>query len=106
MTNRIPALLAHLEENPQDSFALFALAKEHQKTGEHDLALEYFLQLRQLDPAYVGLYYHLGKLYETLGQNDAAFEAYEAGMGIARQQMDSHTLSELQQAFWEAGGDD
>ena len=59
-----------------DSFALFALAKEYEKHGDLDQALAYYRRLRQSNPGYVGLYYHLGKLYERLNLPAEALEAY------------------------------
>jgi tetratricopeptide (TPR) repeat protein len=105
MPDRLPLLLQLLEANPGDTFGLFAVAKEYEGRGDRDLALAYYLKLRETDPGYVGLYYHLGKLYEQLDQPEAALEAYEAGIETARQAGDDHARRELQGAYLEAGGD-
>lgn len=92
---RLDQLQKLLDESPHDSFLLFALAKEYEKLGNDQQALEWFLRLHKNDPAYVGLYYHLGKLYERLQQPAQAFRTYQEGMDVARQQGDQHALSEL-----------
>ncbi|HNE27847.1 MAG TPA: tetratricopeptide repeat protein [Saprospiraceae bacterium] len=95
MSKRLQLLLNLLETNPADSFALFATAKEYEGMGEAGQALLFYERLRQSDASYVGLYYHLGKLYERLGNPDAALDAYRAGCASARQAGDQHAYNEL-----------
>ena len=95
MSNRLQLLLNLVEANPADAFALFALAKEFEGRGDLDQALVYYEKLRAADPAYVGLYYHLGKLYERLGNPDGALVAYRSGAQVARKARDQHALNEL-----------
>lgn len=92
---RLDQLKQLLDDSPDDSFLLFAVAKEYEKLGDDQQALHWFEQLHNHDPAYVGLYYHLGKLHERLGQHARAFHTYSEGMEVARQQGDQHALSEL-----------
>jgi tetratricopeptide (TPR) repeat protein len=94
-STRLNQLLAFQESNPKDSFVLFALAKEYEKLDEDDKALNHYLKIVSHDPGYVGVYYHLGKLHEKLGNTSAAFEAYRRGMEIARQSGDQHAFNEL-----------
>lgn len=95
MNNRLQLLLNLLEANPNDSFALFATAKEYEGQGELDQALVFYQKLRAADPDYVGLYYHLGKLCERQNNPDAALEVYRAGAEVARRVRDQHALNEL-----------
>ena len=95
MTQRLTYLLQLLETSPRDSFVLFATAKEYEKREDPEQALAYYEQLRRTDPAYVGLYYHLGKLHELAGRFDTAVDIYRAGMAVARQAGDHHALGEL-----------
>ena len=90
--------MTFLESSPGDSFILFAIAKEYEKMEDSEQALEYYLKIRENDPNYVGLYYHLGKLYEKTGEVNTAFATYKAGMAVARQLGDQHALSELAEA--------
>ena len=95
MNNRLHQLKTMLEDDPKDSFLLFAVAKEYEKLGDLEHALDTFIKLKDLDAEYVGLYYHLGQLYQELDENDKAMEVYNEGIQIAKKQSDFHALSEL-----------
>lgn len=88
-----------LESSPRDSFLLFAIAKEYESAGDRDKALEYFEMLRSSDPGYVGLYYHLGKLFEQSQSPEKAIATYKEGIEVARKASDFHSLSELNGAL-------
>ena len=64
--SRKDQILNYLKENPNDSFLLFGLAKEYEKEGNNSEAIKLYIKIRELDANYVGLYYHLGKLYENI----------------------------------------
>ena len=93
--DRLQKLLQFLEENPADDFLLFAIAKEFEKRGDDDSALTYYRKLREENEQYVGLYYHLGKLWERRSDPGRAFRTYTEGMEVARRAGDRHALSEL-----------
>ncbi len=93
--NRLNQLLQFLESTPNDPFLLFAIAKEQEKLGDSDAALDWYLKLQETDPSYVGLYYHLGKLYEGKNELEKAINTYEAGMNVAKAAGDVHALGEL-----------
>ncbi len=97
-TPRLQLLLQMLQDSPEDSFLLFAIAKEYENLGDTAQALDYYLRLQQADPGYVGLYYHLGKLYEQMEQPDAAMQAYDQGLVVAQSVGDRHAWSELSAA--------
>lgn len=103
---RLTQLLAMLKEMPNDSFLLFALAKEYEGMGEVEQALQRYRDLVAIDPNYVGTYYHLGKLLSRLEEFSAAFECYNAGMLVAKQQKDQHAYNELAGAKLELGDED
>ncbi len=98
MSSRLERLMSLWEADPDDAFLLFAIAKEHEKARDDARALEWYLRLRGADPAYVGLYYHLGRLYERLGHRTEALETYQAGMAVAREAGDGHAWAELNAA--------
>ncbi len=100
--NRLEALLRFYEEDPNDAFTRFALAGEYLKLGDTERALAFFEALAEDDPDYIGVYYHLGKLYERLGRTEDAVAAYRRG--IARARHDFHARAELQSALAEAQG--
>ncbi|MCR9289522.1 MAG: tetratricopeptide repeat protein [Bacteroidetes bacterium] len=105
-SKRLEQLYNFLENSPNDSFLLFAIAKEYEKLQDKESALKYYLKLTKEDPDYVGTYYHLGKLYERLDQITTAFFTYKRGMVIAKKINDQHAFSELAGAKMELGDDD
>jgi len=96
--NRIDTLLKFLEEDPKDSFIKFALAKEYEKIGTLKKALDTYTELREMDPDYVGLYYHLAALQLELTLPDEALKTYDQGIEVAKRVADFHALSELHTA--------
>lgn len=104
--SRLQQLLSLLEGSPSDSFINFAIAKEYEGIGEEVKALENFLKLKELDPGYIGTYYHLGKLYEKLKQNKEAYYTYQKGIEIARKAGDQHAMNELAEAKLQLGDED
>jgi tetratricopeptide (TPR) repeat protein len=96
--NRIDTLLKFLEDDPGDSFIKFAIAKEYEKMGTLKRALDTYIELRKMDPEYVGLYYHLAALQIELSQPDEALKTYDEGIDIAKKAADFHALSELHTA--------
>lgn len=96
--SRIEQLTQLLENQPEEPFLLFALAKEHINMGQPEEALGWFAKLEQTDPDYVGMYYHYGKTLQSAGQRDLATKVFARGIGKARQHGDFHALAELQSA--------
>lgn len=96
--NRIEKLLEFLKATPGDSFLNHALALEYIKAGDDRAAGKLFESLLEKDPAYVGSYYHLGKLLERAGEPERAVEVYERGMNEAGKSGDKHSYNELQGA--------
>ena len=99
MTNsRLDKLKVLLEDDPTNSFLLFAIAKELEGLGQSAAAITAFLDLVEKDADYVGTYYHLAKLYEAASDKVNALLIYEKGMLVAKKIKDLHALSELQNA--------
>ncbi len=88
-----------LADNAADSFLLYALAQEYIKAGEHQEALQYFDNLLETNPQYTGAYYHLGKLYEAIGDPQKAIDTYKQGMVITQQKAAWHDHNELKGAL-------
>lgn len=93
--SRLDQLNEMLDEDPEDSFLLFALAMEYKNFDDLDKAIEIFRRLKSSDPEYVGLYYHLAKCYEELHKRDEALKTYHEGIEIATKVNDTHAKSEL-----------
>jgi Tfp pilus assembly protein PilF len=99
MNSRIEQLQAFLKAQPKDSFLRHALALEYIKLNDLAKAEVLFVELLQDNSTYVGSYYHLAKLYETLNENDKAIAYYTKGMEIAKEVKDNHAYNELQAAY-------
>lgn len=104
--SRVQKLKEFLDADPDDSFSRFALALEHLKIGDSDTALKHFEYIRDHDPEYVGVYYHLGKLYELIGIPKNALKTFTTGITAARKMHDHHAASELEQALDELETDE
>jgi tetratricopeptide (TPR) repeat protein len=76
------------------------------RLNETGKALQYYENLVNKHPDYVGTYYHLGKLYEALNRKPDAINIYEKGMEIAKKKRDNHAFAELQTVYREANGID
>lgn len=98
---RIDKLKEYLKTNGKDSFLQHALALEYIKAGNDAEAKNLFNDILRREPTYIGSYYHLGKLYERLGDEEKAIKIYERGMEEAKKAGDNHTYNELQGAHEE-----
>ena len=98
MSQRLTELMNLLDQDPHDSFLLFAVAKEYETHNMPDQAEHYYLALKKHNASYVGLYYHLAKLYEEMGQTEDALQIYEEGVFMANKMSDQHALAELKNA--------
>ncbi len=96
--SRLENLLNFYATDNADGFIIFAIAKEYEKNGDLANAEKYYLELREKQANYTGLYYHLAKLYEEQGEIDKAMAVYVEGIRICKQEGDLHALSELNNA--------
>lgn len=96
---RLQKLLDFLDSDPQDPFIKYALASEYLKLNDHEQALHYFEDLRINHPDYSGTYYHLGKLYETIGNIEEAIIVYKEGISVTISKAEHHAASELRAAL-------
>ena len=99
--SRIEKLKEYLQTTPNDSFLQHALALEYVKIGDDTAARELFETILERDPGYTGSYYHLGKLLERAGNNDAAIAVYKKGMDETKKVADNHAFGELRGALEE-----
>ncbi len=97
--HRIKKIMDFLNESPNDNFLLHALALEHMKLENFEEAKNIFVRLLDINPNYIGSYYHLGATYAKLKNKTKAIVTYEEGIKIATQLKDFHSLSELRNAL-------
>ena len=93
--SRIEKIIEMLAASEKDSFLQHALALEYIKIGNKEDALKLFIDLLGENPGYVGSYYHLGKLHESMGGVYKAIATYEQGMAEAKKSGDQHAYNEL-----------
>lgn len=96
---KIRDLAASLKENPNDSFIKFALALELLKKDDVSKARVLFESILKQDPDYLGVYYHLGKLYEKTGHLHDAQKIFSDGLKVAQKQGEKRTELELREAL-------
>jgi Tfp pilus assembly protein PilF len=96
---KIEKLKSFLINSPDDSFLKHALALEYIKIGNDVEAKNLFLEILELDPDYIGSYYHLARLLERTGEKEYAKSWYERGMVAAKRTGDTHAYNELQAAY-------
>lgn len=99
--DRINQLQGFLKEQPNDAFLNHALALEYRKLEQWDNALKQFLFNQENNPTYIGTYYHLGQLYELIGEEEKAIATYQQGMKHAEEQNDRHAYGELRSVYEE-----
>ncbi|MDX1617363.1 MAG: hypothetical protein R3224_01155 [Balneolaceae bacterium] len=100
--SKIKKLAAYINKNPGDSFSKFALALEFKKMDRYNKARILFENIRTNDPGYVGVYYHLGKIYELLDLDGQAAVTYREGIRIASSNKgNERTVSDLEEALEE-----
>lgn len=97
-SQRLDLLLSILKETPSDSFVIFAIAKEYESMDDQNEAIKYYEKLYQLDPNYVGLYFHWGKIHEEMDEAAKAIDIYTLGIEVAVLQKDGHAERELRAA--------
>ncbi len=99
MNKRINQIIEFLQEDPKDTFLIYALALEYSKSDTPYLAVQTFKKLIDLHPEYIATYYQLGKLYESLGEKKQATEIYLKGMELAKNDVNKKTYLELKDAY-------
>ncbi len=98
-TTNIKTLLHRVKANPNDLFSKFALALELINVQKNDEAVLLFEDIILRDPEYVGVYYHLGGLYQIKKENKKAIDIYKLGIAVAERLQDVHAKSELATAL-------
>lgn len=99
VNDRLSQMLHFLEQDPNDSFARYAVALEYASRKQQEQAISTLVELRQRDPEYLALYYQLGGLYASVERMEDAEETYRTGITIALRQNDRHTAIELEAAL-------
>ena len=99
--DRIAQLKTFLNDSPNDAFLNYALATEYVAIGNDKDALAIYLMLVNKQPDYFATYYHLGKLYERMEDEEKAIASYEKGMEITKRLGEKHAHGELRGVYEE-----
>ena len=87
----LPILTAITQKDPNNADALNLMGYSLRKTGQTDLALQYYNRALSLMPKHLGANEYLGELYVELGQMDKARErlaVLQAACGNCEQTQD------------------
>jgi len=96
--DRIAQLLSFAKEEPDNPFNLYALALEYQNL-DLTMAAHYFDKLLNEHESYIPTYFHAAAFYHEQRSVDRAKSIYEKGIRFAKEQLASHALKELQNAY-------
>ena len=96
--DRVKQLEKFLQEDPNDSFSIYALALEYLPSNKLK-SEELFNNLLKNHPDYIGTYYHAAALQSELGNIEKAETIYTNGISKAKELNEAHALRELQSAY-------
>lgn len=88
-----------LATHADDPFLHYALALENQKEGNLQAAISILEKLQNSHPDYLACYYQLGKMYEAVGENEKAVDAFLDGRRLAKKNSDIKAVGELSEAL-------
>ncbi len=99
MENRKKWIEEMLATHADDPFLHYALALENQKEGNLTEAILILNKLQTSHPDYLACYYQLGKMYEAVGENEKAVDAFLDGRRLAKKNGDIKAVGELSEAL-------
>src|SRR5690348_12183173 len=96
---RLEQLQRMLQQTPDDPFLLYGIALEYKKANDTAQAIEYLDRTVRADPGYCYAYFQRGQVHESMGDLEAAKQAYRHGIEAADKKGDQHARSELEGAL-------
>lgn len=97
-SERLKQLFNFLEQDPGDSFTIYAIAMEY-LDGNPEKAKKYLDILLEKHPDYLPTYYQAGLIYQSLSEIAKAKAIFEKGIALAQKQHKTMTKRELQNAL-------
>ncbi len=91
----VEQLEALLQEDPEDTFLLYALAMELGNCEQHERSLEIFQRLMDQHPPYVPAFFMAGQMLARLGRNQQSRQILTTGIEQAQAQHDDHAAGEM-----------
>ena len=93
--SRLAELETLQDQNPDDPFIIYALAREYEQNMATMQALLLYEHLVTDHPAYVATYYHYAKLLFTLGNKNEALKLLKKGIEQGTLAKEMHAVSEM-----------
>lgn len=94
---RIEKLRAMAEEDPKDTFPVYAIAMELKGQGKLDEALVELRRCLELDPDYGYAFYHVAAIQRDQGKIAEAQSTVNDGIAAAERKKDEKALNELKE---------
>jgi predicted Zn-dependent protease len=94
--DKIQALKAILEQDPNNNFARYGLGVELANRGETDAALAEFDALLAKEPGYTAGYSQAAQTLAAAGRIPEAIERFKAGIRCATESGNHHAASQMQ----------
>ncbi|MCG9879278.1 MAG: hypothetical protein MH472_01635 [Bacteroidia bacterium] len=93
---RLQKLLEMHQENPHDTFVLYALGMEYKGLNQNDLSEVFFKKCIQQDPQYIAAYYQLALLCRDSNKETEALNYLTRGLELLKNSKDLKTRNEFQ----------
>jgi Flp pilus assembly protein TadD len=84
-----------LQESPDDTFLLYALAMEQRSAGDDEAALSQLDRVLAVDSDYVAAYFQKGQILAGLDRPEQARQVLQQGITVAGQVGDAHAAGEM-----------
>lgn len=84
-----------LQESPDDTFLLYALAMEQRSTGDDEAALSQLDRVLAVDSDYVAAYFQKGQILAGLDRPEPARQVLQQGVAVAVRVGDNHAAGEM-----------
>ncbi len=95
---RILSLIQFIKDDPNDQFAIYALALEYLNI-DNLKSEELFQGLLEKHPQYLPTYFHAANLFSELGKRELADKTYKKGIEVAEAAINDHAVRELKSAY-------
>lgn len=93
--SRIADLEKMLDDQPDDPFLIYALAREYEQVQNTMQAVLMYEHLVNQHPDYIATYYHYAKLLYTAGNHNGGIQLLEKGITFGQKNNDAHAVSEM-----------
>lgn len=98
---RIEMFLEVLDIDPDDPVATFGLGKAYVQLGQHADAIPHLRRATEVQKDFSAAFLELGKCHQAIGENEAAAEAFHAGIAVAARKGDLMPLREMERRLKE-----